>query len=62
MSRYPTAHDEECDGREPDMQLQQFYLQLLKALALDDQSEFDRLTSSYVVGNFGVYLKGGNEE
>jgi len=59
MTRYPTSHEKECDGRKPDMELQQFYLQLLKALALEDQSEFERLTSSYLVGNFGAYLKEG---
>ena len=53
---YPTSHGEECE-REPDLSLQEYYELILKALALDDQAEFDRLTSVYLVGNYGVYRK-----
>ena len=53
---YPTAHGEECE-REPDLSLQEYYELILRALALDDRREFERLTSSYVIGNYGVYRK-----
>jgi len=53
---YPTYNGDEADGREPDMTLQEYYQRLLKALALDNREEFDRLSRSYLVGNRGVYL------
>jgi hypothetical protein len=51
---YPTPHDKECE-REPDLSLQEYFELILRALALEDQREFERLTSSYLVGNLGAY-------
>jgi len=53
---YPTSHGEEGE-REPDLSLQEYYELILRALALDDGREFDRLTSIYLVGNYGAYRK-----
>ena len=56
MTLFPTSHGEECPDREPDMTLQQFYTLLLRALALENRDEFNRLSTSYLVGNRGAYL------
>ena len=56
MSIYPTAHDEEWT-RAPDLSLQEYYELILRALAQDDQREFERLVAAYLVGNYGVYRK-----
>ena len=56
MTDYPTDHGAECE-REPDLSLQQYYERVLRALALDDQPEFERLVSDYFVGDYGVYRK-----
>ncbi len=56
MTDYPTDHGAECQG-EPDLSLQQYYERVLRALALDDQPEFERLVSDYLVGDYGVYRK-----
>ncbi len=54
MTDYPTDHGAECQ-REPDLSLQQYYERVLRALALNDQPEFERLISDYVIADVGAF-------
>ncbi len=55
-NKYPTDHAAER-RREPDLSLQEYYQRILRALALEDQREFERLISAYLIGNYGAYRK-----